>query len=194
MHGVTPGTGVVWLSPGVARSVEPKVMPEPTTPELVLGVVDPEPALPAPDICAAAEPALPEEAELQLLDRFDPPPSKAAFELVFGHGIASGLTPGVLISVAPSGIPPSPDAFAPSEELSEDGVPSGEVGPMPGVAVVWASAATIPQQATTTSSQNGYRIERPSVAADVSRGRPWRRHKASTSAEIGRRRPVSQTQ
>jgi hypothetical protein len=155
-QGVTPGTAVVWLSPGMPRSVAPRGMLEPTTPEPMTG--PPDPAPPAPDI--AAKPLLFEEAEPQLFDRPDPPPSKAEFELVLGHGIISGLTPGVLISVEPSGMPPRPGEL--SEELSEDGAPSGEVGPMPGVVVVCACAATIPiQQPMAASRKSGYRIERP---------------------------------
>ena len=157
---------VVWLSPGVPRSVAPSGMPEPTTSGPVTGPFDPETVPPAP------EPLLLKEVEPQLLDRPDPPPSKAEFELVLGHGIISGLTPGVLISVEPSGIPPRPDEL--NEELPEEGAPSGEVGPMPGVVVVCACAATIPiQQPMAASSKSGYRIERPQArVADVSLTRP----------------------
>jgi hypothetical protein len=120
------------------------------------------------------EPLLFEDAEPQLFDRPDPPPSKAEFELVLGHGIISGLTPGVLISVEPSGMPPRPDELELSEELSEDCAPSGEVGPMPGVVVVCACAATIPiQQPMAANSKSGCRIERPqSSVADVFLTRP----------------------
>jgi hypothetical protein len=108
-------------------------MPEPTTdPD------DPGIAPPAPDIDAALEPPLFEIPEPQLFERFDPPPSKAAFELAFGHGMISGLTPGVLISVEPSGMPPRPEAFELDEELSADGAFSGDVAPMPGVVAVCA--------------------------------------------------------
>jgi hypothetical protein len=120
------------------------------------------------------EPLLFEDAEPQLFDRPDPPPSKAEFELALGHGIISGLTPGVLISVEPSGMPPRPDELELSEESPEDGAPSGEVGPMPGVVVVCACAATIPiQQPMAANSKSGCRIERPqSSVADVFLTRP----------------------
>ena len=144
------GTAVVWLSPGMPRSVAPSGMPEPTTdPD------GPDIVPPTPDIDAAPEPLLFEDEEPQLFDRPDPPPSKAEFELVLGHGIISGLTPGVLISVEPSGMPPRPGEL--SEELPEDGAPSGEVGPMPGVVVVCACAATI-HDPTTDGSQQQKRI------------------------------------
>jgi hypothetical protein len=77
------------------------------------------------------------------VDAVEPPPSKAALELVFGHGVCSGLKPGVVSSVAPSGIPPMP-AGAEDIDGPEDGVPSGEVEPMPVVGPVWAKAATPP--------------------------------------------------
>ena len=98
---------------------------------------------PAPDIDVAA---VFDELEPQLFDWADPPPSKAAFELVPGHGMISGLTPDVLISVEPSGMPPRPDELESSGEFAVDGAPSGEVGPMPGVGLVCACAATIPIQ------------------------------------------------
>jgi hypothetical protein len=166
-QGLTLGTAVVWLSPGVPRSVAPSGIPEPTT-----GPV-PETVPPAPDIDAAPEVLLFEALEPQLFDSVDPPPSNAEFELVLGQGMISGLTPGVLISVAPSGMPPRPDEFELSEELSADGAPSGEVGPIPGVVVVCAcAAANAIQQPMAASSKNGYRIERPQLIADVSLTRP----------------------
>lgn len=153
-QGVTLGTVVVWLSPGVPRSVAPSGTPEPTTPEPVIEV-----APPAPDIEAAPEPLLFAEVEPQLFDRLDPPPSKAEFELVLGQGMISGLTPGVLISVEPSGMPPGLEEL---EESPEEGTLSGEVGPMPGVVVVCACTAVIAiQQPMAANGKNGYRIERP---------------------------------
>jgi hypothetical protein len=67
----------------------------------------------------------------------EPPPSNAALEVVFGHGIWSGLNPGGLSSVAPSGIPLKLEG----EDGSESVVPSGEVAPMPGVGIACALAA-----------------------------------------------------
>ena len=135
----------------------PSGMPEPTTDPDDPGMAPPTPAIdPAPEVAVFGVP------EPQLFDRFDPPPSKAALELAFGHGMISGLTPGVLISVEPSGMPPRPDELELNEESPEDGAPSGEVGPMPGVVVVCACAATIPiQQPMAASRKSGYRIERP---------------------------------
>jgi hypothetical protein len=124
--------------------------------EPMAGPLGPETVPPAPDIEAAPEPLLLEAVEPQLFDSVDPPPSNAEFELALGHGMISGLTPGVLISVEPSGMPPRLDEFEPSEELFADGAPSGEVGPMPGVVVVCACAATIPiHQAVAASSKSG---------------------------------------
>jgi hypothetical protein len=158
-QGVTLGTAVVWLSPGVPRSVTPSGMREPTT--------DPDGmAPPAPDIDAAPEAPVFEAPEPQLFDRFDPPPSKAALELEFGHGMISGLTPGVLISVEPSGTLPRPEIEL-DEELSADGTFGGDVAPMPGV-VVCAGAAATPIQQLKAASKSGYRIERPLGLADVS--------------------------
>jgi hypothetical protein len=65
-------------------------------------------------------------AEPHAVPTVEPPPSKAPLEVVFGHGIASGLMPGVLSSVAPSGIP-----LPPLDVEGSDRVPSGEVEPMP---------------------------------------------------------------
>jgi hypothetical protein len=159
-HGVTLGTAVVWLSPGVPRSVAPSPIPEPTTDD------DPVIMPPAPDIDPAPEAPVFEAPEPQLFERPDPPPSKAAFEPAFGHGIISGLTPGVLISVEPSGMPPRPEEVELDKELSADGTFSGDVAPMPGV-VVCACATATPIQQLRAASKNGYRIEPPSLA-DVS--------------------------
>lgn len=157
-QGVTLGTAVVWLSPGVPRSVAPSGMLEPAT-----DPVDPETVPPAPDIDVA--PVL-DELEPQLLDSAEPPPSNVAFELVLGHGMMRGLTPGVLISVEPSGMPPRLDELELSEELSVDGALNGEVGPMPGVELVCACAATIPIKPM-AAMKNGYRIELPRFVIDV---------------------------
>jgi hypothetical protein len=157
-QGVTLGTAVVWLSPGVPRSVAPSPIPEPTTdPD------DPVIMPPAPDIDPAPEALVFEAPEPQLFDRFDPPPSNAAFELAVGHGMISGLTPGVLISVEPRGMPPRPEEAELDEELSADGTFSGDVAPMPGV-VVCACAAATPIQQLKATRKSGCRIERPSLA------------------------------
>lgn len=129
-QGVTLGTAVVWLSPGVPRSVAPSGIPEPTTDPDDPGMVPP-----APYIDAALEPPVFEAPEPQLFERFDPPPSNAAFELAFGHGMISGLTPGVLISVEPSGMPPRPEEAELDVEPPADGTFSEDVAPMPGVVV-----------------------------------------------------------
>jgi hypothetical protein len=73
-------------------------------------------------------------------DVIEPPPSNAVLEVVFGHGIWSGLNPGGLSSVAPSGIPLELEGEGESESV----VPSGEVAPMPGVGLACALAAAIP--------------------------------------------------
>ena len=106
-------------------------MPEPVVDPSV-EAVEPE-AVEIPDeLLVVAEPH-PEEA-------MEPPPSKAELEDVFGHGIWSGLMPGVSTSVAPSGIPPEPEA----EDGSDSTVPSGEVAPMPGLGAACAPAAVTP--------------------------------------------------
>jgi hypothetical protein len=141
-------------------------MPEPTTDPDDPGVVP----LP-PDVVVAPEALVVEAPGPQLFDRFEPPPSKAAFELALGQGMISGLTPGVLISVEPSGMPPRPEEAELDEELSADGTFSGDVGPMPGVVVVCACAAAIPIQQTQqprAASKSGYRIECPLALAGVS--------------------------
>ncbi len=83
---------------------------------------------------------LPVAPEPHAEDAVEPPPSNAALEVTFGHGICSGLNPGGLSSVAPSGIPPEVE----EEDGSESVVPSGEVVPMPGVGLACAQAAAIP--------------------------------------------------
>jgi hypothetical protein len=138
----TPGTAMFWLSPGVPKSVAAKGMPEPTI----------DPVIPAADPLEVdpLEPEIDEKfdeplamSEPHAVDTVEPPPSKAALELVVGHGVCIGLKPGVLSSVAPSGIPPMP-AEVEDVDGSEDRVPSGEVEPMPIVGLVWAKAATPP--------------------------------------------------
>jgi hypothetical protein len=103
-------------------------MPEPAADPIVRPGVDPLEldAVDAADGFAVSEP--------QAVDKVEPPPSNAEFEVVFGHGMTSGLIPGWLSSVAPSGMP---------LEL-EGAVPSGEVAPMPGAGTPCAHAAATP--------------------------------------------------
>jgi hypothetical protein len=122
----TPGTGIVWLSPGMPRSVAPSGMPEP----------EPDPTM-AAFVSAAVEVvpiALPVLAELHAVDVDMPPPSNDVLALVLGHGVVSGLMPVWLSSVAPNGMLPIAGAG------SESVVPKGEVAPMPGCRLVCASA------------------------------------------------------
>jgi hypothetical protein len=82
------GTGIVWLSPGVPRSVAPS-----GTPELAVDpTIDPASApLKLGDADAVAE-ELFVPAVLHPVEADIPPPSNEVFEL--GHGIVSGLIPG----------------------------------------------------------------------------------------------------
>jgi hypothetical protein len=85
------GTGMVWLSPGVPRSVAPRAIPE----LAVDWTIDPASAPLKPGVAEV----VPDELELlvpaELHPEEDtPPPSNEAFELVLGHGILSGLIPG----------------------------------------------------------------------------------------------------
>jgi hypothetical protein len=138
----------------VAPSGTPALLADPDDPS-VPAVPDP---VPAPVLLADVDP--------QLLDCAEPPPSKAAFELALGQGVISGLTPGVLMPVAPSGMLP-PVRFEP-DELSDD-MPSGEVAPMPGVVLVCACAATTPiDQIMKASGKSGYRITTSLSSAKVS--------------------------
>ena len=159
-QGLTLGTTAAWLSPGVPKPVAPRGIVEPTT-----DPGDPETAPPAPDVEPDALAF--DEPDPQLFDSDDPPPSNAALELALGHGMISGLTPGVLISVEPSGMPPRPDELELSGELAVDGAPNGEVGPMLGVGLVCACAATIPIQ-TIAAMKEGYRIELPQFVVGLS--------------------------
>jgi hypothetical protein len=128
---------MLWLSPGVPRSVAPSGMPEPMM-DPVTPTVDP------------LEPEVDEEfneplamSEPHAVDTVEPPPSKAELELafVFGQGACSGLRPGVLSSVAPSGISPTPaDVDGP-----EDRDPSGDVEPIPVVGPACAKAVPLPK-------------------------------------------------
>jgi hypothetical protein len=125
------GTVMSWLSPGIPRSVAPRGIPEPLVDPKVDAVELDAVEVPG-EMLVAAEP----HGE----DAVEPPPSNAAEEVVFGHGICSGLNPAGLSSVAPSGIPPEVEA----EDGSDSVVPSGDVAPMPGVGLACALAAAIP--------------------------------------------------
>jgi hypothetical protein len=94
-------------------------------------------------------------------DAVEPPPSKAPLEVVLGHGIWSGLNPGGLSSVAPSGMPLELEA----EDESESVVPSGEVAPMPGVGVVCAAAVTTLATQMITTKLHLACIELPRVVS-----------------------------
>lgn len=155
-QGVIVGTLGAWLSPGMPRSVAPSGMLEPTTDPDDPGLALATPDEPVPILLLLTD------DEAQLFDCVDPPPSKAAFELALGHGMTSGLTPGVLMPVAPSGMLP-PVKLEPDEELSDD-IPSGDVAPMPGLVVVCASAVTIPIDHTpAASTKSRYRISTSSA-------------------------------
>jgi hypothetical protein len=104
-------------------------MPEP----LVDPIVAPKPDVVPEAIDIPAVAAEPHAAA-------EPPPSNAEFEAVVGHGICSGLMPGVLSSVAPSGIP----LVLELDDGSASIVPSGEVAPMPGGGLVCAPAMVAP--------------------------------------------------
>jgi len=108
-------------------------MAEPTI-DPVIPAVDPldvDPLEPGMDERSDEPLAMPEP---HAVDAVEPPPSNGVFELVLGHGVCSGLKPGVLSSVAPSGISPRPADV--EDDGPEDRVPSGEVEPMPAVGPV----------------------------------------------------------
>ena len=137
-------------------------MPEPLVDPSV-EAVEPE-AVEIPDeLLIVAEPH-PEEA-------VEPPPSKAEFEDVFGHGIWSGLMPGVSTSVAPSGIPLEPEA----EDGSDSIVPSGEVAPMPGLGPACAPAAVTPANHMIAAKAHLPCIKFPRVVGNLRRGLTCRR-------------------
>jgi hypothetical protein len=92
---------------------------------------------PGPDAVELDAVDVPDVLEPHAEEAVAPPPSNAALEVVFGHGIWSGLNPGGLSSVAPSGIALELEG----EDGSESAVPSGEVAPMPGVGPACAPAA-----------------------------------------------------
>jgi hypothetical protein len=136
--GARLGDGIVriWLSPGVASSVESR------------GIVPPPP-LPAPDVPSPDEAEVPADAPLPqpawpLEDEAAmPPPSKVVEDEPSGFPPppveqGAGLNPGVLSSVAPSGIPPS------CGTLPDGAVPRGDVGPIPGVGLSCAKLAPEP--------------------------------------------------
>jgi hypothetical protein len=123
------------LSPGVPTAVAPNGMLEPTVADDAPGTGPGESAADMPELM------LEDVAEPHPLETSVPPPSNAEFELALAQGC--GLMPGVLNSVAPSGIPLEVGA----EVSGDEDVPSGEVAPMPGVAADCACAApTAPRQ------------------------------------------------
>jgi hypothetical protein len=131
----------------VPRAVAPKGMFEPTVG--AVASLEADAAKPAADM---PELVLDDVVEPHAVAAVIPPPSKAAFELAL-QGI--GLMPGVLSSVAPSGIPAEPDGDASEEE----GEPSGDVAPIPGVETDCAWAAdTTPSQMTATNKMELRRI------------------------------------
>jgi hypothetical protein len=139
------GIATLGLSPGVPRSVEPKGIAElPADPNdcaVVCPVVG-GPDIPDVDAVAPDEPA--EVADPQAVDPVeadaDPPPSNAELDPVVAgpvgaaveQGMTIGLRPPGLSSVAPSGIP------LVAGGASELKVPSGEVAPIPAVALACA--------------------------------------------------------
>lgn len=140
------GTMTFWLSPGVPRPVAPNGMAEPTVDPVSPGV-DPS-DLGADEGLADVRPdELLVISWLQAVDEDEPPPSNAALAVVPGQGDCSGLTPGELSSVAPSGIPLALDDI--EEADGSEGVPSGDVEPMPIVdtscaeAGIWLEDQTI---------------------------------------------------
>jgi hypothetical protein len=137
------GTGTFWLSPGVPRSVAASGMPEPAADPVVRPGVDPLEldAVELADGLAVFDP--------QAVDKVEPPPSNAEFDVVLGHGMTSGLIPGWLSSVAPSGM----------MLVLEGAVPSGEVAPMPEVGVVCAAADVAPINQIITAKVHARRIE-----------------------------------
>jgi hypothetical protein len=137
------GTGTFWLSPGVPRSVTPSGMLELAVGPVVRPGVDPL-ELDAGDIADE----LP-VSEPHAVDKVEPPPSNAEFDVVLGHGMTSGLVPGWLSSVAPSGI---------ALEL-EGVVPSGEVVPMPAEGAVCAHAVAAPINQIIAAKVHARRIE-----------------------------------
>ena len=118
------GTGMLWLSPGVPRSVAPSGIPA-----LAVDVpIDAAPLASEPVVPDAVVDVLLELVELHPVEAVIPPPSKDELELVAGHGMVSGLMPDGVSSVAPRGMLPV-DAL--DGDGSEAVVPSGEVAPMP---------------------------------------------------------------
>jgi hypothetical protein len=140
------GIATLGLSPGVPRSVEPKGIAElPADPNDCAVVVCPVvggPDIPDVDAVAPDDPAAvtdPQVVDVVEADT-DPPPSNAELDPVVAvpmgaaveQGMTIGLRPPGLSSVAPSGIP------LVGGGASELKVPSGEVAPIPAVALACA--------------------------------------------------------
>jgi hypothetical protein len=115
--------GTAGLSPGVPSSVEPSG----TAP-----LVDPD-VEPVPDVAAPGEPDAP-EVQPVAVDAI-PPPSKLELDPTVVE-VPEQLSPPESSSVAPSGIPPGIDGWL------ESGEPSGDVAPIPGVALACAKATS----------------------------------------------------
>jgi hypothetical protein len=138
----TLGAGIATfgLSPGVPRSVEPKGIAElPADPNDCAVVVCPVVGGPdIPDVDAVAPDAVTDPQAVDAVEAdTEPPPSNAELDpAVVGapveQGMTIGLRPPGLSSVAPSGIP------LVGGGASELKVPSGEVAPIPAVALACA--------------------------------------------------------
>jgi hypothetical protein len=104
------------------------------------------------DVIASGAPDAPEAQLVEIAGvDIDPPPSKVGFDptvpapdvevLEQGVELAVGLRPPESSSVAPSGIPPS--GILPSwDDAFDIDEPSGDVAPMPGVALTCAKPAS----------------------------------------------------
>jgi hypothetical protein len=137
---------------------EPDIVPPPSkveldpampVPDVIIPVLDPE--IPLPDVVIPVlEPAIP------VLDVAVP-----------AHNVppASGLSPPVLSSVAPSGMPMGPDGAL------KFIVPSGDVAPMPGVGPTCAKLLPQPRRKMTPVMVRARSIEVSSVCATPNRTR-----------------------
>jgi hypothetical protein len=139
--------GVVGLSPALPSSVAPRgIAPLIVDPAVNPVLVDPALIAPMPVDDPAILSGLPAVVELQPVEviEFDtePPPSNVGIDpdipvlvvpaLIHGVVLIMGLSPPVLSSVAPSGIP------LPCDGALEDVAPRGDVAPMPGTGATCA--------------------------------------------------------
>jgi hypothetical protein len=136
---------------------EPDIAPPPSKVEL-------DPAIPVPVIIPVLDPEIP------LLDVVMPvlePAIPVLDVAVPEHNVplASGLSPPVLSSVAPSGMPIGPDAAL------KFIVPSGDVAPMPGVGPTCAKLLPQPRRKMTPVMVRALSIEASSVCATPGRMR-----------------------